>query len=291
MKKFLEKNKIYFETIIAIALTISSIFVAISANRISEAQKEIQEKTVSPNLDISCKYDEAGKVTMVSIVNNEGHLDNISLEIFPFVSIQFIEWDRGERGSNGTSHEVFFPLVFDIGNQGLYERRAPHTKNGILFEIYNSENIEKIIDIIEAAPNSSLQEFDRYHSESTYGTDDPKKPNDYYYDVTELSLEYMVYIEYNTVFDKSNHIEKYLINTGDKNILGSSVYSDIGVKRIIKDSKEERILNEMRNERQINEYKIGMYSWVLDDPNLADTALYWMDNAIELYRNGDYTVF
>ena len=80
MKSFLEKNKIYFETIIAIIMTVASLVVAVAANRISEAQKEIQEKTVSPNLDISCEYDSEGKVSKVSIINNEGHLNEINID-------------------------------------------------------------------------------------------------------------------------------------------------------------------------------------------------------------------
>lgn len=289
MKIFLEKNKIYFETIIAIILTIASLFVAVAANRISEAQKEIQEKTVSPNLDIACEYDSEGKVAKVSIINNEGHLDDITIDIYPYIRIQFFESTNGHNLFK--LHEVFFPLVFDIGNQGLFERRLPHTKNGVLCEIYNSEYIEKIIRIVEAAPDISTQVFEHFHSGSTFAIDDPKKPNDHHYEVNELSLEYMLYVEYNTVFDKSKHIEKYLINTGNKKTLGSSIYYDTGVKRIISGSTEEMILDEMQKERQTGQYKVPMYSFVLDDPDPASIALHWMDNAIELYGNNSFTRF
>lgn len=289
MKSFLEKNKIYFETIIAIIMTVASLVVAVAANRISEAQKEIQEKTVSPNLDISCEYDSEGKVSKVSIINNEGHLDDISIDIYPYLRIQFFESINGHNLFR--THEVFYPLVFDIGNQGLFERRLPHTKNGILCEIYDSECIGKIIKIVEAAPDTLTQVFNRFHSRSTFDIDDPKKPNDHHYEVNELSLEYMLYVEYNTVFDKSKHIEKYLINTGNKNTFGSSIYYDTGVKRISSGSTEEMMLNEMQKERQTGQYKVPMYSFILDDPDPASIALHWMDNAIELYRNNSFTRF
>ena len=43
MKEWLEKNKIYFETIMTLALSIASIVVSCSANRISDNQSKLIE--------------------------------------------------------------------------------------------------------------------------------------------------------------------------------------------------------------------------------------------------------
>lgn len=289
MKKFLEDNKIYFETIIAIILTLTSILVAISANQISNAQKEIEKKSVSPNIDIACEYNE-GRVSKVSIINDEGHLDEINIEIYPFICARLLEGSIYDY--NGSEmHEIIFPLIFDVGNRDLYQRYSPHTKNGILYEIYNSEYIDKISRIMESAPSRNDQTFYRFHSESTKKTNDPKKPSDFFYEIESFSLEYMLYIEYKTVFDAESTVEKYSVTTGDVQQFGIEYYADIGAKRIEPGSKKDLFLEKMRAERKTGDPLVKMYSFILDDPRYQDTAIYWMDYIIELYRNGDYVVY
>lgn len=90
VKRFLEENKIYFETIVMVTLTIAGIFVSISANTIMKKQADIEEALSKPVINLEIVYnDEKDVIEQISIVNDGSAIKNVEIEIIPyyFVSI------------------------------------------------------------------------------------------------------------------------------------------------------------------------------------------------------------
>ena len=82
IRAFLTDNKIFFETLMTVALAIAGILVSTSANKIgriqneiSMAQKEIEEETARPYIDISLDYDSVDYVEKININSIGGKLN------------------------------------------------------------------------------------------------------------------------------------------------------------------------------------------------------------------------
>ena len=96
IKEWLERNKIYFETGVATALTIMSLVVSCTANsiankanRISELEIEMQQKDKLPNFTISIDENEedGNEEEYVNIINTGGVISDAYIECYCYVEI------------------------------------------------------------------------------------------------------------------------------------------------------------------------------------------------------------
>lgn len=98
MKSCLERNKIWFETIFVLVLTITSICVACSANVISRQQVHIDDSTHLPNFNVSAtKLDEnfifsdSSYSSVMEIKNSGGYIKNSTAVFQGVLTVYSIE--------------------------------------------------------------------------------------------------------------------------------------------------------------------------------------------------------
>ena len=213
MKEWLEKNKIYFETIMTLALSIASIVVSCSANRISdnqstliEAQKNIELEMASPSIDLVPEYDEDGNVTGIDIINSGGPLNRVEVSVYPFVNSGII---MGHR-SYAKSIE-FFPIVFSSNGKekDMYKKTSHHTTDGILYTIQGTE-IEEYANRIT---NRDIS-YDIYSLDSDYEVQETNGETSMVYMVESVSFEYLVKIEYSDRIEDKTKIDYFRVVTG-----------------------------------------------------------------------------
>lgn len=91
IRSFLEQNKIFFETIAAISLTVMSVVVSIKSNKIASEQNTLTELSLQPYFDVYCYRTEfdslsfAYKQEYVDIKNNAGKVSNVETHITSFI--------------------------------------------------------------------------------------------------------------------------------------------------------------------------------------------------------------
>ena len=154
LKQFLISNKIFFETIMALSLSIAGVVLAYSSNRIariqneiSAAQRDIELEASSPIIDLESEYDEHGNINKVNVINSGGHLDTVDVEIYPYVWYDMILL-RGRKDmvisnsfDNGSRIEYCRPVLFGGNglNEEIYKTYTPHIKTGVLLSIQLSD--------------------------------------------------------------------------------------------------------------------------------------------------------
>jgi len=128
LRNFLNRNKIFFEVLAAIALTSTSIFVSIKANNISESQTKIMELENTPRIEIQRTqlYDDSTKtnfVTKWSVFNNNSKISNFEIQ----KEISYLNI----RKKNGK--EIDIPLVEYLNHLGKLTGQS----EGLIYEFDN----------------------------------------------------------------------------------------------------------------------------------------------------------
>lgn len=88
IKSFLENNKIYFDTIFQISISIVSIFLLIQGNYISKSQVLLEKQEVAPAFNFSFQKNKNNIVTY-HMHNNKGYISNVVFEKFNVITILF----------------------------------------------------------------------------------------------------------------------------------------------------------------------------------------------------------
>ncbi|OXA93862.1 hypothetical protein [Flavobacterium hercynium] len=135
-RHFLERNKIFFEILTAVVLTITSIFVSIQANdiankanAISNAQTGIMELENTANLEIRKKQisndsTETDNITKWSVLNNNSKISNFEIEKeFSYINIV----------KKLNNEEINIPLMEYINLDG----RSTEQNEGLIYEFDN----------------------------------------------------------------------------------------------------------------------------------------------------------
>ena len=83
-KEWLEQNKVFFETLTALALTIASLIISGSANKIANRQRQLEEALSRPVINLSASCDEERNyINHVSILNSGSPVFDLQIEAIP----------------------------------------------------------------------------------------------------------------------------------------------------------------------------------------------------------------
>ncbi|MDW8848787.1 hypothetical protein SD960_01685 [Flavobacterium sp. MMLR14_040] len=128
LRNFLNRNKIFFEILAAIALTSTSIFVSIKANNISESQTRIMELENTPRIEIQRTqlYDDSTKTNYTTkwiVFNNNSKISNFEIQ----KEISYLNI----RKKNGK--EIDIPLVEYLNHLGNLTGQS----EGLIYEFDN----------------------------------------------------------------------------------------------------------------------------------------------------------
>lgn len=115
LKRFLDSNKIFFEIIVSISLTFTSIYVSIIANQIALSQTRIMELENTPKLEIRKNqiYNDSLEIFEITewyIFNQNSKIANVSLE----KEVSFLNVIK-----RGTYQEFNIPCRNYLNSQGI----------------------------------------------------------------------------------------------------------------------------------------------------------------------------
>ncbi len=213
MKEWLQKNKIYFETIAATLLSIMAIIVTISSNRISELSKEISYRNALPNFEIITIYDRwnSNKITQLEkkvVYHTSGKYKNLNTKLISFYDIVF-------QDSAGRTYNIQFPFKDNIYIHYPGEREEKVVKE--ILGIYSPAKFDTLINMLEKAFTTINCNMGMSHM------------------VSFLKLEYIDLIDnkiidyYDVTFNESKWLSKYKGNDLFKD------YNDLYSKNIFID--------------------------------------------------------
>lgn len=251
VRSWLEKNKIFFETIVAIIISVISIFVAIKTNRIEQDQKEIAQIAASPFIDVASEYDEDGNVTRVEIVNTGGLLKDIRIEIFPYIYYSML------YGQGGTLALGVYPIELEYDDSGVdytelgmrdykigqYKILATHTKVGSLYEVRNTDLMGYISKMMANVKEERVFYVERKEGEENIVDSNNQSTTSYI--IASLSFEYMIKIDYSSYVDKNPKTEIFRVTTGEG--LYSKLFPTPGVSIVKNNTLESEIYNIVSN--------------------------------------------
>lgn len=230
LKEFLGDNKIFFDTltpIIAVIALLVSFFTAYTANNISEGQRDIAQQAESPLIDLETEYDEDGHVKKVGVVNTGGVLEDMEIEIFPYV---FYDLFYSDQKHNSDEYEYIKPLgvvpieltVIDferdyVDNKADLEKRqykitSPHTKIGTLFEIQNTDLMNHISEMMKSDISKQLYSL-KIESGRLVLNDNLEDQDDCCF-FSNLSFEYIIKIQYSSLISEDENTECFRVSTG-----------------------------------------------------------------------------
>lgn len=86
IKKFLKNNKIYFDTIFQISISIISIFLVIQSNYISKLQLLLEKQEIAPSFNFTLKKDKNNRITY-HMHNNKGYISNVNFKKINVINI------------------------------------------------------------------------------------------------------------------------------------------------------------------------------------------------------------
>lgn len=96
---FLERNEIWFKTVLSLAVTLAALFVSIASFNVSKHQAQLassiaesQEREKQPFFSITNYYDNTKKQTIYVVVNTGGQIRDYSVYVSPFLHIE--QYDR-----------------------------------------------------------------------------------------------------------------------------------------------------------------------------------------------------
>lgn len=113
IKQFLENNRIYFETLVPAALSLSAVLVSCAAYNVSTTQTEIAQVAVAPNFYVSESYlyDDVRKIayeTVLEIFNEGAFLTSYDETVRSFIELEFRVKQEQKK--------VYVPLIGYYGN-------------------------------------------------------------------------------------------------------------------------------------------------------------------------------
>jgi len=106
LRKWLERNKIFFETIAAVALTTMSFILSWQANMYTRRQTEILEKQAVPFIQVWVSYKNG---INISIVNNGSPLRDLIISMYYIIII--------DAAKGGLEKKEFFPMRENLSNE------------------------------------------------------------------------------------------------------------------------------------------------------------------------------
>lgn len=226
IKKFLTENKIYFETIMAVALASAGVLLSISANNIgkiqneiSTDQKEIEIETARPYIDISLDYDSADNVESINIYSIGGKINTFSYIIKPTV---YYRVGRGKINTADLIEETIddnaeyyrLPYEFVHDNKRLFSHKLLHTRDGLLCQI-NCNNISnKVTKTIEdltfkrKIPENSTKQHQTLYEHEHY-----IKDNDNAYYIEAIDVQFIIQLRYTGAIEVDNESKKEYCET------------------------------------------------------------------------------
>lgn len=223
IKHFLNENKIFFETIVMVALTVAGIFVSCSANKITQRQASIEEALAMPIINIETVYnDDHTQIHGINIFNDGSAVQNFEFEVIPyyFTSVYSRAEGKGYKIDSFILpiEDSIFP-VFSVTNN--------NSKTGLLGSISLSNRTSLYIDDM-----ASFQEFAESHLESELP-------------LAFLSLEYYVKIHYTDILGNYK-TEIYNCITGNNftySSTGIMFVRDCQISTISVESKQNDVIS------------------------------------------------
>lgn len=174
----LEQNKIFFETIVMVVLTVAGICVSCSANKITQRQASIEEALAMPIINIETVYnDNHTQIKEIKIFNDGSAVRNFEFEVVPyyFTSVYSQQDDKGYKIES-------FILPIEDTIVPVFSITHNNSKTGLLGSISSSEQtlqyVEDMISFQDFAKNDLTNELN----------------------LAFLSLEYYVKIHYTNIF-------------------------------------------------------------------------------------------
>ena len=215
IRKSLEKNKIFFELIVATLLSFMAIYVSIQANKIAETQTSIMEQENLPQLEIRMTqdYNQDLKIYDNNIwlfFNRGGKILNFDTTEYTF--LRFTNMHEMEIDS------VSLPLY------GYYNMRGTLSgeSEGLIYQIDNNHN--------------GIKEIELRNNLTGYG----------YYDI-----ESYMQISYEDIFDKQ-HFEYYKVSPGISKI-SEKKWKEISVKFV--DAKQKFTFPQLDSSQILNQLR------------------------------------
>ncbi len=209
IKHFLKNNKIYFDTIFQISVSIISIFLVIQSNAILKLQLLTETKEVAPSFNFNFKINKNDYITY-HLHNNKGYISNVNFEKFNVIII------LSKIGS--FEFEIFDTYSQTTSKQNDWYFTTKYKEN------YYDEIISKINDWTNKQKNFFI--FVSYDSlyKVKYADYQNKYYEDYFYINSDGSGEYITnynsqpnetltkyYIHINSNEDDSNKIANIII--------------------------------------------------------------------------------
>lgn len=181
IRKYLEKNKIFFEVIVASLLSFMAIYVSVQANKIAESQTMIMEQENLPQLEIRMTqdYDETIKIYDNNIwlfFNRGGKILNFDIKEYSFFKFNQL--------MDTQIDSLNLPLYGYLNMRGILTGES----DGLIYQIDNDHN--------------GVKEVELRNSLIGYG----------YFNISTF-----VKVTYDDIFDKP-HVEYFQINPGIKKI-------------------------------------------------------------------------
>lgn len=226
-RNWLEKNKVFFETVLMLFASIIGIFVTIFANSIMDKQTRIEEALSKPIINIEpILDDENSSIEKVNIYNLGSAFDDMDIEIFPYY---FICLFKKMKDYGLKTESILLPI--DCIINPVFETKKLNTKSGLICSI-NSNDLtnyyvqdmkdfkEDGLTVISSDLNLnflSLEYFIRIRYTDIWGNDIvevyqciPNKKQMYTgmyvirnYSISELSVDSKMYEMYTTIFNRT----------------------------------------------------------------------------------------
>lgn len=163
IRSFLERNKIFFETVVMVALTISGIMVSRSANRIIDRQRQIEEALSRPIINLNINYDDDDLMRGLSIVNDGSAVFDLNIITSPYLELLVFSGENRYHVSLPLRDSLLFPYTYasitgsKVG-EIAYIKNIDPTRIDEVFNSYpkGQNEIENGTELIAAVPKYYL---------------------------------------------------------------------------------------------------------------------------------------
>lgn len=233
IRHFLNENKIFFETIVMVILTIAGIFVSCSANSITQRQASLEEALAMPIINIETVYNEDHtQIQEVNIFNDGSAIQNFVFEVIPYYYTSVYSQVEGK----GYKIDSFI-LPIEDSILPVFSVTNNNSKTGLLGSISLSDSASLYIDDMV-----SFQEFVAGHFEPEFH-------------LAFLSLEYYVKIHYTDIFGNYK-TEVYNCVTGNNHSYSSAIMfiRDCQIAAISAEGKQNDVISILYGSNNVIKY-------------------------------------
>lgn len=170
LRNFLEENKVFFEVVVSVLLSIMAVLVSIEANRIANAQTRIMEQENSPHLEIRMTQDYNQELKIYDntnwlVFNRGGKIIDFEANECTFFKFYY--------GQNPDS--IVIPIYGYFNLRGLLSGES----EGLIYQVDNDHNGKIEIALRDSLMNYGYFEMASY-IEITYRDIFDKKHSEYY---------------------------------------------------------------------------------------------------------------